>query len=70
MSRFAFTSIQKVEAMGVMASFAVFCVSSNAPVMIVVSSWVNSPPFPAFSQKIKQDDENKAKRNLQLQEIF
>lgn len=32
---------------GVMASFAVFSVKSKAPEIMVVSSWVNSPPFPA-----------------------
>lgn len=33
--------------MGVIASFAVFSVNSSAPVMIEVSSFVRSPPFPA-----------------------
>jgi hypothetical protein len=33
--------------MGVMASFAVFSVNSSAPAMMVVSSCVKSPPFPA-----------------------
>ena len=33
--------------MGVMASFAVFSVNSSAPVIMVVSSWVKSPPLPA-----------------------
>lgn len=33
--------------MGVMASFAVFSVNSSAPAIIVVSSCVKSPPFPA-----------------------
>lgn len=32
---------------GVIASLAVFSVKSRAPEIIVVSSWVNSPPFPA-----------------------
>ena len=40
-------SITKVSDMGVMASLAVFSVSSSAPAMIVVSSCVSSPPFPA-----------------------
>jgi hypothetical protein len=33
--------------MGVIASLAVFCVISKAPEIMVVSSCVNSPPFPA-----------------------
>ena len=41
--------------MGVMASFAVFSVSSRAPAMIVVSSWVKSPPFPAYNTEYRVD---------------
>lgn len=37
--------------MGVMASFAVFSVNSSAPAMMVVSSCVKSPPFPAYTRK-------------------
>lgn len=50
LSSFALISIAKVSEIGVMASLAVFAVSSSAPAMIVVSSCVNSPPFPAFLQ--------------------
>lgn len=48
--------------MGVMASFAVFSVNSSAPVIIVVSSCVKSPPFPAYMIQKKKvhtiSDEN------------
>lgn len=37
MSIFEFMSRQKVSAMGVIASLAIFCVKSKAPVIIVVS---------------------------------
>lgn len=40
-------SIAKVLDIGVIASLAVFLVSSSAPAMIIVSSRVSSPPFPA-----------------------
>lgn len=43
-------SIEKVSDIGVMASLAFLSESSSAPAMMVVSSWVNSPPFPACSQ--------------------
>jgi hypothetical protein len=47
LSSLAFISIAKVSAIGVMASLAVFSESSSAPAIIVVSSCVSSPPFPA-----------------------
>lgn len=47
LSSLALISIAKVSAIGVMASLAVFSVSSSAPAIIVVSSCVSSPPFPA-----------------------
>lgn len=50
LSSFAFISIAKVSEMGVMASPAVFSLNSRAPAMIVVSSCVSSPPFPACAQ--------------------
>ena len=37
MSSFKFMSREKVSAMGVIASLAVFCVKSKAPLIIVVS---------------------------------
>lgn len=37
MSSFEFMSTEKVSEMGVMASLAVFCVKSKAPVIMVVS---------------------------------
>jgi hypothetical protein len=46
-SRFESRSRENAFDMGVMASFAVFAVNSSAPLMIVVSSCVKSPPFPA-----------------------
>ena len=49
LSSFALISIAKVSDMGVMASLAVFSVSSSAPAIIVVSSCVSSPPFPAYT---------------------
>lgn len=49
-SSLALISIAKVSEIGVMASLAFFSVSSSAPAMIVVSSCVNSPPFPACLQ--------------------
>lgn len=39
--------MEKVSDIGVMASLAVFSVSSSAPAIIVVSSCVSSPPLPA-----------------------
>lgn len=36
----------------VIASLAVFSVISSAPAIIVVSSCVKSPPFPAYQHKI------------------
>lgn len=48
LSSFALISIAKVSDIGVMASLAVFSLSSSAPAIIVVSSCVNSPPFPAY----------------------
>lgn len=47
LSSLAFTSTAKVSKIGVIASLAVFSVSSSAPAIIIVSSRVNSPPFPA-----------------------
>lgn len=47
LSSLALISMAKVSDIGVMASLAVFSVSSRAPAIIVVSSWVSSPPFPA-----------------------
>lgn len=46
-SRVASRSRENAFDMGVMASFAVFSVNSSAPAMMVVSSCVKSPPFPA-----------------------
>lgn len=47
LSSFAFISIEKISDIGVMASLAVFSLSSSAPAIIVVSSCVSSPPLPA-----------------------
>jgi hypothetical protein len=47
LSSFELISIENISFIGVMASPAVFSESSSAPAMIVVSSCVNSPPFPA-----------------------
>ena len=45
--RVAFKSREKAFDIEVIASFAVFSVNSSAPAIMVVSSWVKSPPFPA-----------------------
>lgn len=47
LSSLALISTANVSDIGVMASLAVFSLSSSAPAMIVVSSCVSSPPFPA-----------------------
>lgn len=47
LSSSALISIAKVSESGVMASLALFSVSSSAPAIIVVSSCVSSPPLPA-----------------------
>lgn len=47
MSRLEFMSREKVLDIGVIASLAVLSVMFSAPVIIVVSSSVSSPPFPA-----------------------
>lgn len=47
LSSFVLRSRENTLDKGVIASLAVFIVKSRAPEMIVVSSWVNSPPFPA-----------------------
>ena len=47
LSSLALMSIAKVSDIGVIASLALFLVSSSAPAMIIVSSRVSSPPFPA-----------------------
>lgn len=47
-SSLEFMSSEKVRDIGVIASLAVFCVMFIAPVIIVVSSSVRSPPFPAW----------------------
>ena len=44
--------------MGVIASLAVFPVSWSAPEMIVVSSRVSSPPFPACISPVRRMDRN------------
>lgn len=44
--------IAKVSDIGVIASIAVFLLSSSAPAMIVVSSRVNSPPLPAYTKRL------------------
>lgn len=46
-SSFAVTSSENTDSIAVIAWDAVFSVSSKAPAIIVVSSCVNSPPFPA-----------------------
>ena len=56
MSSIEFISREKVLDMVVIASLAVFSVMSKAPLMIVVSSSVSSPPFPAWKvMQIYQD---------------
>jgi len=50
MSSLEFISREKVSDMCVIASIAVFWVKSIAPVIIEVSWWDNSPPFPACRQ--------------------
>jgi hypothetical protein len=47
-SSFAVTSSENTDSIAVIAWDAVFSVSSKAPAIIVVSSCVNSPPFPAW----------------------
>lgn len=51
-------SIANAAEIGVMACAAVFSVNSNAPAMIVVSSCVNSPPFPACSSRMNWSKED------------
>ncbi|KAG7026913.1 hypothetical protein SDJN02_10920, partial [Cucurbita argyrosperma subsp. argyrosperma] len=51
LSRLALISIAKVSERGVMTSLATFSVSSSAPPIMVVSSRVSSPPFPACTSK-------------------
>ena len=51
LSRLALISIAKVSERGVMTSLATFSVSSSAPRIMVVSSRVSSPPFPACTSK-------------------
>ena len=47
LSSFELISMANVSDIGVMALLAVLSLSSSAPAIIVVSSCVSSPPFPA-----------------------